>query len=203
MSVRIRMKKMGRRHRPFYRICAMDGRAPRNGRVLEELGTYEYSVEAWIDRFASWRGGLAKKVQAGLDVGVELQEGRQRRPGPEAGWSGEGFSPEDRLEVSARKARLYVRTAQNRGRPARRGAQRHDRRRQNQYPQQRQTATLSPVIRIAYPHSARYPNPGAVLHNERALRCVEETSREGAGNSERNGVTCFYLWLSARYCLAL
>ena len=41
MAVRIRMKKMGRRHRPFYRICAVDGRAPRDGRVLEELGTYD------------------------------------------------------------------------------------------------------------------------------------------------------------------
>lgn len=41
MAVRIRMKKMGRRHRPFYRICAMDGRVPRDGRVLEQLGTYD------------------------------------------------------------------------------------------------------------------------------------------------------------------
>lgn len=41
MSVRIRMKKMGRKHRPFFRICAMDIRAPRDGKVLEELGTYD------------------------------------------------------------------------------------------------------------------------------------------------------------------
>ena len=41
MAVRIRMKKMGRRHRPFYRICAMDSRVPRDGRSLEELGTYD------------------------------------------------------------------------------------------------------------------------------------------------------------------
>ena len=44
MAVRIRMKKLGRRHRPFYRICAMDVRTPRNGRVLEELGTYDPMV---------------------------------------------------------------------------------------------------------------------------------------------------------------
>ena len=44
MSVRIRMKKMGRKHRPFYRICAMDIRRPRDGRVLEELGTYDPMV---------------------------------------------------------------------------------------------------------------------------------------------------------------
>ena len=44
MSVRIRMKKMGRAHRPFFRICATDKRAPRDGRVLEELGTYDPAV---------------------------------------------------------------------------------------------------------------------------------------------------------------
>src|SRR5262245_50730125 len=35
------MKKMGRKHRPFFRICAVDSRSPRDGRVLEELGTYD------------------------------------------------------------------------------------------------------------------------------------------------------------------
>ncbi len=41
MAVRIRMKKMGRTHRPFFRICAMDKRSPRDGRVIEELGYYD------------------------------------------------------------------------------------------------------------------------------------------------------------------
>lgn len=38
------MKKMGRIHRPFFRICAIDKRAPRDGRALEELGTYDPSI---------------------------------------------------------------------------------------------------------------------------------------------------------------
>lgn len=41
MAVKIRMKKMGRKHRPFFRICATDSRSPRDGKVLEELGTYD------------------------------------------------------------------------------------------------------------------------------------------------------------------
>ena len=41
MSVRIRMKRMGRKNRPFYRLCAIDQRSPRDGRVLEELGHYD------------------------------------------------------------------------------------------------------------------------------------------------------------------
>lgn len=44
MAVRIRMKMMGRKHRPYFRIVAIDGRQPRDGRVLEELGTYDTSV---------------------------------------------------------------------------------------------------------------------------------------------------------------
>jgi len=39
--VKIRLKRMGRRHRPFYRISAMDIRCPRDGKVLEELGYYD------------------------------------------------------------------------------------------------------------------------------------------------------------------
>jgi small subunit ribosomal protein S16 len=41
VAVRIRMKKLGRKHRPYFRICAVDIRRPRDGRVLEELGTYD------------------------------------------------------------------------------------------------------------------------------------------------------------------
>jgi small subunit ribosomal protein S16 len=38
------MKKMGRKHRHFFRIVAIDGRQPRDGRVIEELGTYDPHV---------------------------------------------------------------------------------------------------------------------------------------------------------------
>lgn len=44
MAVKIRLKKMGRTHRPFFRVCAMDQRSPRDGRVIEQLGTYDPMV---------------------------------------------------------------------------------------------------------------------------------------------------------------
>ena len=44
MAVRIRLKKLGRKHRPFFRICATDVRTPRDGKVIEELGTYDPMV---------------------------------------------------------------------------------------------------------------------------------------------------------------
>jgi starch synthase (maltosyl-transferring) len=43
--------------------------------VVETLGRYEVTVEAWIDRFASWRHGFARKIEAGQDVTTELLEG--------------------------------------------------------------------------------------------------------------------------------
>lgn len=37
----LRLKRMGRNHRPFFRLNAIDKRAPRDGRVIEELGWYD------------------------------------------------------------------------------------------------------------------------------------------------------------------
>lgn len=39
--IKIRMKRMGRLHKPFYRINAMDVRSPRDGKVVEQLGFYD------------------------------------------------------------------------------------------------------------------------------------------------------------------
>jgi small subunit ribosomal protein S16 len=61
------MKKFGRRHRPFFRICAMDKRSPRNGRVIEELGTYDPMVPE-VDA----RAILSKeRIQYWLGVGAQ------------------------------------------------------------------------------------------------------------------------------------
>ncbi len=41
MSVRIRLKRMGAKKKPFYRIVVTDSRSPRDGRFIEELGYYD------------------------------------------------------------------------------------------------------------------------------------------------------------------
>ena len=40
MSVKIRLKRMGSKKRPFYRIVVADSRSPRDGRYIETVGTY-------------------------------------------------------------------------------------------------------------------------------------------------------------------
>ncbi len=41
MSVKLRLKRMGRTNHAFYRLNAVDSRSPRDGRVIEELGHYD------------------------------------------------------------------------------------------------------------------------------------------------------------------
>ena len=51
MAVALRLKRLGRRNRPFYRICVMDQRTRRDGRAIEELGHYDPHVESREDAF--------------------------------------------------------------------------------------------------------------------------------------------------------
>ena len=41
MAVKLRLMRLGRRHRPFFRINAIDSRTPRDGRIIEKLGHYD------------------------------------------------------------------------------------------------------------------------------------------------------------------
>ena len=41
MAVKLRLTRMGRRHKPFFRINAVDARTPRDGKILEKLGHYD------------------------------------------------------------------------------------------------------------------------------------------------------------------
>ena len=43
--VKIRLRRMGAKKAPFYRIVVADSRSPRDGRFIEELGTYDPSAE--------------------------------------------------------------------------------------------------------------------------------------------------------------
>ncbi len=41
MAVKLRLKKMGSKKKPFYRIVAADAKSPRDGRFIETVGTYD------------------------------------------------------------------------------------------------------------------------------------------------------------------
>jgi starch synthase (maltosyl-transferring) len=61
--------------------------------TVTALGRYEYTIEAWVDRFASWLKEVSKKSEAGQDLASELLEGAEhvaaaaeRAGGPDADW---------------------------------------------------------------------------------------------------------------------
>ena len=60
MSVRIRLKRFGTKHRPYYRIVVTDSRAPRDGKTIEEVGFYhpieiaEKQLTIKQDRIREW-----------------------------------------------------------------------------------------------------------------------------------------------------
>lgn len=65
MSVRLRLMRMGKKKQPMYRVVAVDQRAPRDGRYIEQIGRYEplhdpSIVEIDNDKAAAW---LAKGAQ--------------------------------------------------------------------------------------------------------------------------------------------
>lgn len=66
MSVKIRLKRMGARRRPYYRIVVMDSRAPRDGRTIEEVGYYhpieaeEKQLSVKEERIREWLGKGAR-----------------------------------------------------------------------------------------------------------------------------------------------
>ncbi len=48
MAVKIRLRRMGAKKSPFYRIVVADERAPRDGRFIETIGTYDSTVQPAI-----------------------------------------------------------------------------------------------------------------------------------------------------------
>ena len=48
MAVKIRLRRMGQKKAPFYRIVVADSRSPRDGRFIEEIGTYDPTADPSI-----------------------------------------------------------------------------------------------------------------------------------------------------------
>ena len=73
MAVKIRLKKLGRKKRPFYRVVAIDSRFKRDGREIERLGWYDpvqanHSCSLDEDRILHWldEGAMPSETVKGL-----------------------------------------------------------------------------------------------------------------------------------------
>lgn len=70
MAVRIRLKRIGRRHRPVYRLAAVDRRRPRDSKVIEELGAYD-PMNASEERQVTLK---RERIEYWLSVGAQPSE---------------------------------------------------------------------------------------------------------------------------------
>jgi len=85
------MKSFGRRHRPFFRICAMDSRTGRDGRPIEELGHYDPLVRNLesravldVNRIRYW---LSVGAQPSEKVAAILNRHGVKKPGKGEPWA--------------------------------------------------------------------------------------------------------------------
>src|SRR5262249_23701205 len=85
------MKSFGRRHRPFFRICAMDARSPRDGKAIEELGHYDPMVRNKdartvlnVTRSRYW---LSVGAQPSEKVAALLKKHGVQKPAPGEPWA--------------------------------------------------------------------------------------------------------------------
>ena len=83
MAVKIRMKRVGTKNTPVYRIVVADGRSPRDGKFIEEIGTYqplkkEGNFVLDLERAKYW---VSKGAQPSETVQSFL---RRRKPAAEA-----------------------------------------------------------------------------------------------------------------------
>ncbi len=69
MSVRLRLKRLGSTHRPYYRVVSVDQRRKRDGAVIEELGTYDPTKDE-----AQQVNLKADRCQYWLNVGAQPSE---------------------------------------------------------------------------------------------------------------------------------
>ena len=74
VAVRIRLKRIGRRHQPVYRLAAVDSRRARDGRVIEELGCYD-PANANEERQVSLK---RDRIEYWLSVGAQPSDTVQR-----------------------------------------------------------------------------------------------------------------------------
>lgn len=116
MSVKIRMTRMGRRHRPFFRINAVDSRTPRDGRILEKLGHYDplekdeskqivldrEKTQAWLDKGAipsDTVGDILKKHGMSCKV-MEERDARKAKAREIARKKGKPFNKADKVAIA-------------------------------------------------------------------------------------------------------
>jgi len=86
MAVKIRMKRVGAKNAPVFRIVVADGRSPRDGKFIEEIGTYQPlkngdNVKMDVERAKYW---LSKGAQPSETVASFIKKANKAAAAPAA-----------------------------------------------------------------------------------------------------------------------
>jgi len=86
MAVKIRLKRIGAKNTPIYRVVVADGRSPRDGKFIEEIGTYQPlkkddNFTLKLDRAEHW---LKNGAQPSETVASFIKKARKAAPAPAA-----------------------------------------------------------------------------------------------------------------------
>lgn len=69
MAVKIRLKRMGAKKAPFYRVVVADSRSPRDGKIIEKIGSYDpmtnpSTIVIDKEKLATWTKNGAKPTES-------------------------------------------------------------------------------------------------------------------------------------------
>ena len=86
--VKIRLRRMGAKKRPFYRLVVADARSPRDGRFIEQLGYYDpltdpATIKIDGDKVRQWLSQGAQPSDAARSL-LQREGILERKPGPAA-----------------------------------------------------------------------------------------------------------------------
>ena len=85
MAVKIRLRRMGQKKAPFYRIVVSDSRSPRDGKFIEEIGTYDPTQDPSVFKVDEEAAKKFQKMLNLLDDDDDVQEVYHNAEFPE-GW---------------------------------------------------------------------------------------------------------------------
>ena len=87
LAVKIRLARHGSKKRPYYRVVVADSRAPRDGRLIEEVGRYNpltspKTISLDLEKIADWQGKGAQLTDAVAALVRAVNEGEKKPAEP-------------------------------------------------------------------------------------------------------------------------
>ena len=98
MAVKIRLRRMGAKKAPFYRVVVADSRSPRDGRFIEEVGIYDPNTEPSTIKFNEEEVGTYNPLTDPATVNIDAEAVKK--------WISNGAQPTDTVKALLKKSNI-------------------------------------------------------------------------------------------------